>query len=236
MSYESPSQTARQGRGCLGWLGYAAIILLGAVVGFLILTVAGIFMAGDRFFTGIDTMLNAPTPTPTINIQNVVVRQIRDASELTTTLFAMETVVEASATNEIAGFPVGTTRLLLIAYGEVRAGINLSQMTEQDVTVLSDTIQIRIPPPRIIDSKIDVNQTRVYDYNQGFLNLGPDVGPQLADMAQEEALVKVTNAACENGILVEANDRAAVVLQGLFTGLADGRRVEIITQEVADCP
>lgn len=236
MSYESPSQPARQGRGCLSWLGYAAIILLGAVVGFIVLTVAGIFIAGERFFTGVDTMFNSPTPTPTIDVGNIVVRQIRDASELTTTLFAMETVVEAAATNEIAGFPVGTTRLLLIAYGEVRAGIDLSQISEEDVTVLSDTIQIRLPPPRIIDSKIDVNRTRVYDYDQGFLNLGPDVGPQLADMAQEQALTKVSVAACENGILEEANERAAIVLQGLFGGVADGRVVEIVTQPAATCP
>jgi hypothetical protein len=236
MTYESPSQPTPQGRGCLSWLGYGAIILLGAVVGFIVLTVAGIFFAGDRFFTGVDSMFNSPTPTPTIDVGNIVVRQIRDASELTTTLFAMETVVEAAATNEIAGFPIGTTRLLLIAYGEVRAGIDLSQITEEDVTVLSDTIQIRIPPPRIIDSKIDVNQTRVYDYDQGFLSLGPDVGPQLADMAQEEALAKVSTSACENGILEEANERAAIVLQGLFSGIASGRRVEIITQAPTTCP
>ena len=66
--------------------------------------------------------------------------------------------------------------------------------------------------------------------------MGPDVGPQLADMAQEEALVKVNNAACENGILEEANARAAIVLEGLFAGLADGRRVEIVTQTAPGCP
>ncbi len=236
MSYDSPSQPARRGGGCGTWIGYGAIILLGATVGVLVLTVAGIFLAGDRFMSGIESMFNAPTPTPTIDIGNIVVRQIRDVSELTTTLFAMETVVEAAATNEIAGFPIGTTRLLLIAYGEVRAGIDLSQISEEDVIVLTDTIQIRIPPPRIIDAKIDVDRTRVYDYDQGFLSLGPDVGPQLADMAQEEALMKVSVSACENGILEEANARAAIVLQGLFGGVADGRIVEIVTQAPTACP
>jgi hypothetical protein len=228
-------QPAAPRGGCRVWVGYAAIIVLGAVVGFLIMTVIGIFTAGERFVTGIEGILNGPTPTPTIDVRGVVVRQIRDASELTTTLFAMETVVEASAVNEFAGLNIGTTRLLLIAYGEVRAGIDLSGITEQDITVVSDTIRIRVPPPRLIDSKVDVNQTRVYDYDQGFLNLGPDVGPQLADRAQEEALAKIKTAACENGILEEANQRAAVILQGLFTGIADGRRVEIITQPPANC-
>jgi hypothetical protein len=236
MTYDAERNSGGSGGGCMRWLGFGAIIVLGALIGILLLTTIGFFMAGERFASGIGDIFNAPTPTPTIDVRNVVVRQIRDASELTTTLFAMETVVEASATNEIAGFNLGTTRLLLIAYGEVRAGMNLSQITEEDITVLTDTIQIRIPAPQIIDSKIDVNDTRIYDYDQGFLNLGPNIGPQLADMAQEEALLKVTTAACENGILEEANSRAAIVLEGLFMGIADGRRVEIITQAPRSCP
>jgi hypothetical protein len=58
------------------------------------------------------------------------------------------------------------------------------------VQVTNNTIQLRLPPPRILDSKIDVNRSSVYDYNRGFLGLGPDVGPQLQTLAQRETLKK----------------------------------------------
>ncbi len=98
----------------------------------------------------------------------------------------------------------------------MRAGVDLSALAAEDVAVSSDTLRVRIPPPRILDSKIDVNRSKVYDYNRGFLNLGPDVAPKLQTIAEREALQKIVAAACADGVLEKANNRARLVVTQLL--------------------
>lgn len=182
------------------------------LVGLLVLL--GIWRTGSRFFNELGTLFSPSTPE--VNVHSMIVRQVRDASELTTTVFAMQAVVPTSQDRAVGGLTVGTTKLLYIAYGEVRAGVDLGALAAKDVEVSSDNLRIRIPPPRILDSKIDVNRSQVYDYNRGFLNLGPDVAPKLQTLAEQEALRKIVAAGCADKILERANDRAELVVTQLL--------------------
>ncbi|HEY9750701.1 MAG TPA: DUF4230 domain-containing protein, partial [Allocoleopsis sp.] len=110
----------------------------------------------------------------------------------------------------------GTTKLLYIAYGEVRAGVDLDQLQPQDVVVNNEVVQIRLPPPRLLDAKIDVTRSQVYDYNRGLLGLGPDVAPNLQALAEQQALKKIVATACREGVLQKANDRAQQVVSQLL--------------------
>jgi hypothetical protein len=198
-------------------LGNLLLMATGGIVLVALLFMLGLWRTGDRFMQGLETMFNPPQPAPQVDIRSVVVRQIRDVSELTTTIFAMETVADASQDRTFGGLTVGSTRLLYIAFGEVRAGINLRELQPEDVRVIDDqTIAIRIPPPRILDSKIDVMRSRVYDYDRGFLGLGPDA-PQLQTTAEQQALQQIVSRACEAGILNEANDKAQLAIEQLLT-------------------
>lgn len=188
----------------------------GGIALVILLILIGVWRTGSRFFHGLEVLFNPPQPTPEIDVHSIVIRQVRDASELTTTAFAMQAVVPTSQGRVIGGLTLSTTKLLYIAYGEVRAGVDLGALTAQDVEVSKDVVRIRIPPPRILDSKIDVNRSRVYDYNRGFLNLGPDVAPDLQTLAEREALRNVVAAACANRLLEKANDRARFVVTQLF--------------------
>ena len=138
----------------------------------------------------------------------------------------METIIPASAERKLGEFPIATTKLLYIARGEVRAGIDLSQLTESDIKVNNNNIQINLPAPKILDSKIDVNRSSVYDYDRGFLNLGPDVAPQLQTLAQRKTLTKIIDTACEQGILEIANQRAETAISQLLIG-TDNKQIEI---------
>jgi hypothetical protein len=53
-----------------------------------------------------------------------------------------------------------------------------------------------------------VQRSRIYQYDWGFLNLGPDTAPELQSLAQRQTLAKITAYTCEQGILDEANERA----------------------------
>ena len=176
----------------------------------------GIWRTGTRFVGELNSMFNPSPATPQVDVRSVVVRQVRNASELTTAVFTMEAVVPTSQDRKLGEYVIGTTRLLYIAYGEVKAGVDLSQLKADNVQIVNDTILLRLPPPRILDSKIDVNRSKVYDYDRGFLGLGPDVAPQLQTLAQQETLLKIITAACSQGLLKQANDRAELVVSQLL--------------------
>jgi len=171
---------------------------------------------GDRLLSSAGNFFSNPQPSPQVDVRSVVIEQVREASDLTTAVFSMQAVVPTSQDVKLGEFTVGTTKLLYIAYGKVQAGVDLSQIAAADVQTTGNRIQIQLPPPRILDSKIDVNRSSVYDYNRGFLNLGPDTAPELQTAAQRKALTTIVQAACDDGVLQRAGDQAKQVVTRLL--------------------
>ncbi len=67
-----------------------------------------------------------------------------------------------------------------------------------------------------VEAGVDLSEIQVFDYNRGFLGLGPDRAPDLQDKAEEAALDRILVAACDQGILQEASDRAELVVGQLL--------------------
>ena len=199
-------------------------VLIGVVAG------VGVWRSGDRFLEGARIMLTPAPREPQVDVRSVVVTQLRGASELTTAIFAMEAVVPTQSDRTLAGYVIGSTNLLYIAYGEVRAGVDLSQIAATDVQVTGDSsIQVTLPPAQILDSKLDLSKSNVFDYSRGFLGLGPDAAPELQEQAQQEALAKIEEAACSEGLLAEANRRAEITVSQLLA-VAGFDTVTVTTQ------
>jgi hypothetical protein len=189
---------------------------------------------GWSWVQNMDNWLSLKQKPPEIAPSTIILQQVRSVSELTTTVFAMETVVPASQDRQLGDLVVGQSRLLYVAYGEVRAGIDLSQINAQAVQTEGDRLVVTLPEPKILDKKIDVEKSKIYDYDRGFLNLGPDTTPELLEFAQRQTLDKILLSACEQGILERANDQAEVALTGLLsnTGFSS---VEIKTTTPTMC-
>ncbi len=193
-----------------------SLMLAGSGLLLAVVFIVGVSRSGDQFFDKLKSLVSAKPPEPKVETRSVVIQQIRQASELTTAVFTMEAVVPTQQDSTISGVVIGTTKLLYIARGEVRAGVDLSALTPESVQVSGETVRLRLPLPQILDKKIDVARSSVYDYNRGPLGLGPDVAPNLQKLAQEEALKKIQNAACTDGILDKANDRAKLAVSRII--------------------
>ena len=216
-SSQTSSSQASGGRQTLGFLFKALGMLLSGgsfILGLVVLL--SVWKSGDWFWKNITAWTTEPQPAPKVDIRSIVVKQVQDASELTTAIFTMEAVVPTQQDATVGGLVIGSTKLLYIAHGEVRAGIDLSKISVADVQAVGETLTVKLPQPKLLDSKIDVGRSSVYDYNRGNLGLGPDVAPQLQSLAQKEALEKITTAACDKGILTQANDRAKLVIGQLL--------------------
>ncbi len=233
----SDEQQRQSTGGCLILVKNLVWMSIGGVLLIILLMLLDTWRSGQQFLGNIVNKVTAPQPSPQVDVRSVIVQEVRSVSELTTAVFTMEAVVPASKDKTLAGLLVGTTKLLYIARGEVRAGIDLSQISTNDIIVSGDSIQVRLPPPRLIDSKIDVARSQVYDYDRGFLSLGPDVAPDLLTQAEREALEKVTAAACKENLLQQANDRAELTVTRLLS-LSGYSNVTVQTQLPAPnvCP
>lgn len=174
--------------------------------------------SGGQFFEEMKLALTPKPPEETVDVRTVVVEQVREVSELTTAIFTMEAVVPAQSDRKLGELTIGQTNLLYVAYGEVRAGVDLEELTAADVVAseAGQQITLTLPAPKILDTAIDVTRSNVYDYSRGIFNLGPDRAVELQSLAQREAKAKIERAACEQDILGQANDRAELVVTQLL--------------------
>ncbi|BAQ63837.1 DUF4230 domain-containing protein [Geminocystis sp. NIES-3709] len=205
--------------------GFTLVILLGLF---------GIWKTGTDFIQGITHLFHHEVTLPTTKNPHVILRQVQGVSELTTSIFVMDTIVPTSSNRKIGNWVVGETNLLYVARGEVKAGLDLSNLTAEDIVIQGDNIKIELPPVKILDEKIDLNQSQVYNYDRGFLNLGPDVALDLQLKAQQETLTKIKETACQQKILNQANDKAVILITELMknSGFAT---VEVTTTPSNDC-
>lgn len=147
----------------------------------------------------------------------VVVEGIRDLNQLATVRWTESVLITRESGG--TGFEriFSGERVLLIAVGEVEAGVNLADMGEDDVQVDGDRVTIRLPEPEILSTSLEEDETRVYDRDFGSLNFRPD--DELVEEARGEAEDEVEQAARENGILDYAQRNAEDSIRAFVTTL-----------------
>ncbi len=156
----------------------------------------------------------------------VVVEGIRDLNRLATVRWTESVpVTRESAGTGMERFLTGE-RVLLIAVGEVEAGVDLEKMGADDVRVEGKKVTIRLPEPEVFSTSLDEIETRVYDRDFSLLNLRPD--DELVEQARADAVTRVEQAARENGILDAAETNAEESIRAFVTSLGF-ERVEFVT-------
>jgi hypothetical protein len=166
------------------------------------------------------------TPTTTLRDRGGTILQIRNLNRLETQSFSVERVVEAKVER---GNPLDlllSDRLLLIASGDVIAGVDLAKLKDSDVTITPDgkTITLRLPPSEIFSKSLNNDRTRVYDRQTGiFASENKDLETQARSAAEAEIL----QAACEGGVMQKSADEAKRAVEQ-FVRLLDFEVVNVI--------
>lgn len=153
-----------------------------------------------------------------------VVQQIQTLSDLVTVKYVVEKVViiNSPPSTTLGQFVQGENRLLLLAHGIVKAGIDLKRLRPEDIQVVGKIIRIHLPPPEITDAYLDEKQTKVIDSQRGFLR---NYDKDLETTARQNAVDDIRRAARADGILKEAGERAQLQL-ALFLSKAGFEHVE----------
>lgn len=147
----------------------------------------------------------------------VVVEGIQELDQLATVRW-MESVVVTKETGDssLERFLTGE-KIVLVATGEVEAGVDLASLGQDEVEVDGEKVTIRLPEPEILSSSLDEEKTAVYDRDQGILKLRPD--DELVGEARREAEAEITATAEENGILGYADTSAEDSIRAFVTTL-----------------
>lgn len=200
----------RRSRG-KNWLLVIGGLFLGVLLGLFLIPLAlvgGVRTAFHALHWGQSTKIDTSAPS--------VVDKIRGLNRLESVDYSIDKIVEGNhQAPPLPDFLAGD-RLLLIAHGEVIAGVDLSRLDSSAVHVSGSNISVRLPAPQILVARIDNSRTRVYERNTGVL-IPPD--PTLETQARQAAEQQITQAALDDGILDKARANAKVSVTGLLYAL-----------------
>jgi hypothetical protein len=200
---------------------------------FWVLAVAFVFIAGAWFGIKLTRLLSPGSGVHELNTV-VVIQQVQTLSDLVTVKYVMEKVeiVNSPPASMLGQLVQGENRVLLLAHGIVKAGVDLKRIRPEDVRIAGKKITLHLPPPQITDAYLDEHQTQVIDWEKGFLR---DFEKGLETTARQNAVDDISRAARKAGILKDANDRARLEL-AVFLNQAGFEQVEFVDQNPIGTP
>ena len=133
---------------------------------------------------------------------------MQDLGQLVTVKYVLEKVV----VYEDAKW-YGENRVLLVAHGMVKAGIDLRVLKPGDIQISDKKIRVTLPPPRITDVYLDDRHSEIVERSTGLLR---EFDKDLEQNARVEAVEDLRRAAAQSGILTDASDRARIEMTALF--------------------
>lgn len=168
--------------------------------------------ANQALQTQVAQMMN---PTPTIIPDPITyINNIRSLARLETIQYSAEQVVTCQLNQEgILGYAIGD-KLLFVGHGEVIAGIDMEKFQPGDMSLVGDTLLVKLPPAELFVVTLNNEKSYVYDRVTG--PLAP-TNIDLETTCRQAAEDKIRSAVLEDGILMQAQANAENYFYRFFT-------------------
>lgn len=152
-------------------------------------------------------------PTPTIVPDPVtIVREVRSLSRLETAAYTVEKIITAETRQGPFAFLVGD-RLILVAHGQVIAGVDLGQVDENDIIINEGgVVDVTLPEAEVFVTALDNEQSYIFHRDTGVIGMNVELETEARRAAEEEIL----NAALQDGILDMAQRNAESYIRHLI--------------------
>lgn len=159
-------------------------------------------------------------PTPTLIPDPItIVREVQTLARLETIQYSVEKIITAELNQGVFGKLFGD-RLLFVAHGYVIAGVDLSKMTAEDISISGDTLRVRLPEAEVFVATLSNKDSYIFDRDTGIFRR-PDT--QLESNARQLAEQEILRVATQDGILEQAQKNAEAYLLSLFNSLGYSR-------------
>jgi Protein of unknown function (DUF4230) len=153
-----------------------------------------------------------------------VLASIQDIGEYRAATGHFEQIVDLQKDTSLPDELLGE-RTIFVAVGTVDSGVNLSQLENEDVQISDDrrSATITLPHAQIFEPQLDVEQSYVYDRQEGVFNEIAGLFSDDANYQQELnrlAVAKLRNAAEHgSGLVPRAEENTGAMLESLLRSL-----------------
>lgn len=173
----------------------------------LFLLLAATFLAGSLTGSFV-ARLGSESDGVKLRSAAVLLRQAQALNELVTVRYIIERVV---VLEDVKWY--GDNRVLLLAHGVVKAGVDLNRLQPGDLAANDGRLRIQLPPAQILAAYLDDERTQVIERTTGLLRAFDE---NLEQSVRRNAVDDIRRAARTGGILKDADQQARAQLEGLF--------------------
>jgi Protein of unknown function (DUF4230) len=156
-----------------------------------------------------------------------VITALHDLAKLESADCHVERVIDLKdKQTRLFGLVHADDAILLVASGDVVAGVDLSKLRDGDITIDKEkkSATIRLPAPQILSSRLDNEHTYVHTRTTDILAKRKET---LETEARQEAEKSIVEAAKQSGLMGRAKNNAKRTVESLVRSLGYGEvRVE----------
>ena len=144
-----------------------------------------------------------------------IIQQVQTLSDLVTVKYVMQKVefVDSPPGSTLGQFIQGDNKVLLLAQGIVKAGIDLKKIAPGDVAISGKSLTITLPKPQITGRLSRRHADESPRTDDGFSAVA---GQGFEQTTRQYAVDDIRRAAQQSGILNDANERARTELRTFF--------------------
>lgn len=111
------------------------------------------------------------------------------------------------------------SKAVLISRGEAAGCLDLRKISKSDITTKRDTLFIRLPDPELCYFKLDLQQSRIYDLDLGYLS--SEDTQKFMDELYKKAESELREAAIQSGIYEQTLINAELILKPFLEEVSD---------------
>lgn len=176
-------------------------------LGLLALLLAAVFLIGS-FAGSLVARWRAQSDGRKVYNTATILKQVQSLNELVTVKFVIEKVV---VLEDVKWY--GESRVLILAHGIVKSGVDLNRLKPDDISVQGAKITVKLPPAQVLDAYLDDKQTQIIERTTGLLRT---FDKDLEQTARQNAVDDIRRAARLGGINKDADEKARQQLEQLF--------------------
>jgi hypothetical protein len=148
-----------------------------------------------QYLTGLFLLLVAgckQSPTPAEKVL-----AIREMGALATTEYTVTKIVKAE--DNKTWYKIGDRKILMSIEARIKAGIDLTQLKQEDISINGKSIRLKLPPPSILSVQLPPDKIKLEYQEIGLLRMDFDQAERMQLLEQAERQVQA--AIPETGIL-----------------------------------
>lgn len=157
-------------------------------------------------------------PATLVANSTTILDKVEDLGRLELVKYSFREITELKQRGERLNFYLGSlplggdAEIVLFTSGEAVGCVDLTKMSASDILEEGDTVFVSLPPPELCYFKIDLQNTRVYNYEaSSYINEGA-----FLDSAYRLAERQIRDAALESDILDQTFNNAELILKPLL--------------------